>query len=103
MPLRSREPKTVIMSLWSVPARATALLMDCLFDEVAQQSTKDYAIALNTAQDYVKNATITELQQTAIGQDILTELGALNLLNGDEQQQPLSHLYYWAAWICQGG
>jgi CHAT domain-containing protein len=94
--------KTLIMSLWSVPALPTVLLMDRLFDTLEQQSPKDYRAALEIAQDYIQTITVAELNQSQLGQDILKELTQVNLLNGKPDQQPLQHPHFWAAWICQG-
>jgi CHAT domain-containing protein len=90
--------KNLIMSLWSVPAYATILLLERLFDNI--DAGWQPAEALDMAQDYLKNLTIGELRQSEWGEKILEEFD----INGKhpEEMKPLEHPCYWGAWVCQG-
>jgi len=95
--------KNLIMSLWSVPAYATILLMERLFDYI--DAGWQPAEALERAQDYLKNVTIGELHQSELGETILSELGIFigkTTKTHPPEMKPLEHPYYWAAWVCQG-
>ncbi|RUT03857.1 hypothetical protein DSM106972_047710 [Dulcicalothrix desertica PCC 7102] len=98
--------KTLVMSLWQVPDKATALLMDRFFDNL-KLAIKPLE-ALQNAQNYVRTITVSQLQQSALGIEVLKELLQVNDLsiqthiNCDPTQAPLQHPFYWGAWICQG-
>ncbi|NEO98649.1 MAG: tetratricopeptide repeat protein [Symploca sp. SIO2E9] len=97
--------KTLIMSLWSVPDRATALLMDCFFDNL--QQGLDRASALQKAQNYLRTVTVRELQQFSLGSEILEQMTSIerisrNDLDNQAENRPLEHPFFWGAWICQG-
>lgn len=91
--------KTLLMSLWSVPDKATALLMQLFFDKIKLGWGR--LRALEFAQDYIRNATISKLQTTELGQTVLKELYDKNNYP-DPNYQPLNHPYFWGAWVCQG-
>jgi CHAT domain-containing protein len=57
--------KTLVMSLWSVPDRATALLMERFFTNLRQGLGR--ADALQDAQNYIRTITVKELQQSSLG------------------------------------
>ncbi len=90
--------KNLIMSLWSVPAYATILLMERLFDYI--DAGFQPAEALELAQDYVKNVTVGDLRESELGKTILWDLDLDD--NHPAAMKPLEHPYYWAAWVCQG-
>ncbi len=90
--------KNLIMSLWSVPAYAATLLMERLFDNI--DAGWQPAEALDMAQDYVKNVTVGELNESQLGKTILWKLNLDD--SHPAQMKPLEHPYYWGAWICQG-
>ncbi|MBD2015115.1 CHAT domain-containing protein [Microcoleus sp. FACHB-53] len=94
--------KTLVMSLWSVPDRATALLMEHLFTNLRQGLGR--ADALQDAQNYIRTITLKELQQSSLGVAVLEELK--DLLPQDwnfcQYYRPLEHPYFWGAWVCQG-
>lgn len=98
--------KTLIMSLWSVPDKATALLMERFFNNL--QSGMGRLEALQNAQKYIRTITVKELRQSALGMEILKEMLQANELlpqskiDCDEGDTPLNHPGYWGAWICQG-
>jgi CHAT domain-containing protein len=97
--------KTLIMSLWSVPERASILLMNRLFENLKKGLGRGEA--LQEAQTYIRTITIRKLQQSELGVDVLNELFPNNILSPEviESQgdlQPLKHPYYWGAWVCQG-
>ena len=102
--------KTLIMSLWSVPVKASALLIERFFDNLQQAGMKRDR-ALQEAQNYIRNLTISELLQSELGLEVIKELvEGKNLTvefvshwdENQKNQKPLSHPFYWAAWICQG-
>ena len=94
--------KTLVMSLWSVPDRATALLMERFFTNLRQGLGR--ADALQDAQNYIRTITVKELQQSSLGLAVLEELE--KSLPQDNQycqdNRPLEHPYFWGAWVCQG-
>ncbi len=94
--------KTLVMSLWSVPDRATALLMQRFFTNLRQGLGR--ADALQDAQNYIRTITIKQLQQSSLGLSVLEELGKLLLYDYSfcQDDTPLAHPYFWGAWICQG-
>ena len=97
--------KTLIMSLWSVPEKASALLMERFFDNLKQKMGR--GAALQEAQNYIRFITVEELRQSDLGLEVLKELTANRNFNSetlveDESCQPLKHPFYWGAWICQG-
>ncbi|NJL11361.1 MAG: CHAT domain-containing protein [Calothrix sp. SM1_7_51] len=98
--------KTLIMSLWSVPDKATALLMERFFDNL--QLGMGRGEALQHAQNYLCNITVNELEQATLGLEVLAERLKLNKLSPEtkidcrEDDTPLQHPFYWGAWICQG-
>ncbi|TFI54911.1 tetratricopeptide repeat protein [Mastigocladus laminosus UU774] len=97
--------KTLVMSLWKVPDRATALLMDRFFDNL--QDGMGYTEALQNAQNYIRRITVKELRESALGMEVLKELlGVRELLpetkiDCQQEDTPLEHPFYWGAWICQ--
>lgn len=98
--------KTLVMSLWPVPDKVTALLMERFFHNL--ESGVSRAKALNQAQDYIRRITVKELHQSTLGTEVLKELlGVKELpadseLNYQTEDTPLEHPFYWGAWICQG-
>ncbi|HBL13592.1 MAG TPA: hypothetical protein DD379_19775 [Cyanobacteria bacterium UBA11162] len=101
--------KTLLISLWSVPDRATALLMDRFFSNLHQGLGR--AAALEDAQNYIRTITVQELQQSPLGRHVLDELNKFvahsNEINSQtdyfsQDDTPLAHPYFWGAWVCQG-
>ncbi|MEC4990155.1 MAG: CHAT domain-containing tetratricopeptide repeat protein, partial [Oscillatoria sp. PMC 1068.18] len=98
--------KTLVMSLWSVGDRATALLMRYFFTNLAQGMGR--ADALKAAQNRLRNVTVAELRRSDLGLGVLRELVVNeNLLPQDalscqESERPLQHPFFWGAWVCQG-
>jgi len=88
--------KTLLMSLWSVPARATSYLMERFFHHL--KAGLGRAEALARAQFDVRTVTAGVLRQSDLGREILQELK----WNYGDEDCPLSHPHYWGAWICQG-
>ena len=97
--------KSLVMSLWEVPDRTSALLMERFFDNY--QTGIDTVEALQNAQNYIRNITVNELRKSALGVEILKELLKLRELpaqteiNCQEDDKPLAHPFYWGAWVCQ--
>ncbi len=98
--------KTLVMSLWKVPDRATALLMERFFENL--QSGMSRANALQDAQVYLRRITVEQLRKSALGIELLKEvmgvkeLSAGSQLDCQEEDTPFEHPFYWGAWICQG-
>jgi tetratricopeptide (TPR) repeat protein len=98
--------KTLVMSLWQVPDKATALLMERFFDNLQRQMGR--AQALQDAQNYIRKVTVKELWRSTLGIEVLKELLGVNELSRltridcQEEATPLEHPFYWGAWICQG-
>ncbi|MDF5730374.1 MAG: CHAT domain-containing protein, partial [Rhizonema sp. PD38] len=98
--------KTLVMSLWKVPDKATALLMERFFENL--QSGMARANALQDAQVYIRTITVKELRTLVLGIELLKELigvkelSATSKIDCQEEDTPLAHPFYWGAWICQG-
>jgi len=94
--------KTLVMSLWSVPDRATALLMERFFTNLQQGLGR--VDALQDAQNYIRTITVKDLQQSSLGLAVLEELEKLLPQNHHfcQDNRPLEHPYFWGAWVCQG-
>ena len=98
--------QTLVMSLWQVPDKVTALLMDRFFDNL--QSGMSRVDALHKAQDYIRRITVKELRQLTLGIEVLkellkvSELSVNSKIDCEEEDTPLLHPFYWGAWICQG-
>jgi CHAT domain-containing protein len=99
--------KTLVMSLWSVPDKVTALLMELFFDNLQSGINRSEAV-LHSAQNYIRRITVKQLRESALGLEVLKELLAVKELsvnskiNCQEKDTPLEHPFYWGAWICQG-
>jgi hypothetical protein len=63
-------------------------------------------VALAIAQNYLRNITLGELQQSVLGRSIITDLQQDDLRaiapDAPDHTKPLSDPHFWAAWICQG-
>jgi CHAT domain-containing protein len=94
--------KQLITSLWDVPTRPTMLLTDKFFEAYHRGIVP--AIALQTAQQYVRDISREELAATKLGEEILVEVDQLARcgVQLDDPDYPLRHPYFWGAWICQG-
>jgi CHAT domain-containing protein len=94
--------KQLITSLWDVPTRPTMLLTDKFFEAYHRGVVP--AIALQTAQQYVRDISREELAATKLGMEILVEIDRLARcgVRLDDADYPLRHPYFWGAWICQG-
>ncbi|WP_445249788.1 CHAT domain-containing protein [Microcoleus sp. OTE_8_concoct_300] len=97
--------KALIMSLWSVPTRASLLLMDRFLSDVERGLGKREALL--KAQSYIRTLTIQELQKLPLGRDIVDEfidkkVISEEFIEANPDYQLLSHPYFWGAWISQG-
>ncbi|WP_366146306.1 CHAT domain-containing tetratricopeptide repeat protein [Crocosphaera sp.] len=96
--------KTLLMSLWSVPAHATVLLLTLFFDN--RKARMSPHLALEKAQNTIQNLSLTDLKQSEIGNQIIQELINIKRINinntiSQDTIYPLSHPYFWSGWICQ--
>ena len=97
--------KSLVMSLWEVPDRTSALLMERFFDNY--QTGMDVVQLLQNSQNYIRNITVKELRESPLGVEILKEilklreLPAQTQIDCQEDDKPLSHPFYWGAWVCQ--
>jgi CHAT domain-containing protein len=96
--------KYVITSLWNIPTKPSALLMEEFFR--LYQSGIHPAAALTAAQKYIRNITLGDLKLSSLGQEVIIELQKDYIrqipTNAPDEFQPLAHPYFWGAWICQG-
>ncbi|WP_199324114.1 CHAT domain-containing tetratricopeptide repeat protein [Coleofasciculus sp. FACHB-SPT36] len=98
--------KTLVMSLWPVPDKVTALLMQRFFDNL--QCGLGRADALQKAQNYIRTITVKELRQSTLGAEVLSELPCPEKLptqtsiSCQEEDRLLEHPFFWGAWVCQG-
>jgi CHAT domain-containing protein len=97
--------KTLVMSLWKVPEKASVLLMDRFFNNLEAEIGRGEA--LQEAQKYIRTITICELKASELGLKVLDELVEVKALlpedlNSKLDCQPLQHPYFWASWVCQG-
>lgn len=88
--------KTLLMSLWSVPARATVYLMERFFHHL--NAGLGRLEALVQAQGDVRTVTAGELRQSSLGREILQELKGTY----EDGDCPLSSPRFWGAWVLQG-
>jgi CHAT domain-containing protein len=87
----------VIASLWSVDDKSTTLLMAMLYRNIVANKMSPER-ALGQAQNWLRSATLTELQAT------------FPELFSDEEKQdselgmskPFAHPYYWASFVTIG-
>ncbi|OQW91019.1 MAG: hypothetical protein BWK78_05715, partial [Thiotrichaceae bacterium IS1] len=93
----------VVASLWSVNDLSTALLM-IKFYECFFQNPSDTAVALRTAQRWLRDATQQELldwaKSTLSGDNLKEVEETLDCYNSDEK--PYEKPYYWAAFCAVG-
>ena len=88
--------KTLLMSLWSVPARATVYLMERFFHHL--NAGLGRLEALGQAQGDVRTVTAGELRQSSLGREILQESQGTY----EDGDCPLSSPRFWGAWVLQG-
>jgi hypothetical protein len=97
--------KTLVMSLWSVPEKATVLLMERFINNLQRGFGR--GDALQDAQNYIRTITVGELRKSKAGRQVLIELLKYRKLSQEVVANqpdftPLAHPVYWGAWICQG-
>jgi CHAT domain-containing protein len=93
----------VIASLWAVNDLSTALLMIKFYENLCDDTS--VAVALNSAQLWLRDATTLELQAWASHLKLATQLTqqierTLEWFDSDEQ--PFHQPYYWAAFCAIG-
>ncbi|NEP78461.1 MAG: CHAT domain-containing protein [Okeania sp. SIO3B3] len=100
--------RLLIMSLWSVPAQVSILLMNRFLTNMQQKKLSSQQ-ALQEAQLYIKTITRTELEALPTGEKILQESRAYwqnksseLLVQWDVKNYPLQARHFWGAWVCVG-
>lgn len=100
--------RLLIMSLWSVPAQVSILLMNRFITNMQQKKLSSQQ-ALQEAQLYIKTITKTELEALPTGEKIIQESRAYwqkksseLLVQWDVKNYPLQARYFWGAWVCVG-
>jgi CHAT domain-containing protein len=102
--------QTLVMSLWSVPDVATAILMERLYHNLLNEKM-GRAKALEQAQFYVRDLTIAQMRPQWLTPEAITSLterssGIGNhlreLSQKPENYRPYAHPKHWGAFICQG-
>lgn len=101
---------TLVMSLWSVPDVATAILMERFYHYLLHDKM-GRAKALEQAQFYVRDLTIEQMREQWLtpeaiswvsehSQDIGKDLRKLS--QKSDHHCPYAHPQHWGAFICQG-
>lgn len=102
--------QTLVMSLWSVPDVATAILMERLYHNLLTEKM-GRAKALEQAQFYVRDLTIAQMRSQWLTPEAITRLTQHSPAIGNhlqelcqkpENHRPYAHRKYWGAWVCQG-
>lgn len=96
-----------VSSLWTVSASATALLMIKFYEELQRQS--QIAVALNTAQSWLRNTTVQGFQDW-LRRSRLDRVWQRQLRNHFDEisreqgvmAKPFEKPYYWAAFCAIG-
>ncbi len=95
----------VVASLWSVNDLSTALLM-IKFYECFFQNPSDTAVALRTAQRWLREATtqqLLELAQSTLDADNMKVVkDTFARYHYDPDEKPYEDPYYWAAFCAVG-
>ncbi len=94
---------SVVSSLWKVNDLSTALLMIKFYQNLLSSSS--VAIALNTAQTWLRDATTSELRAWASHLKLSSELTQQieqNLDWFDSDEKPFQEPYHWAAFCAVG-
>ena len=102
--------QTLVMSLWSVPDVATAILMERLYHNLLTEKM-GRAKALEQAQFYVRDLTIAQMRPQWLTPEAISRITERSpaigkhlreLCQKHENYRPYAHPKYWAAFICQG-
>ena len=99
--------RVLIMSLWSVPAQVSIILMNRFFVNINQEKLSCQQ-ALQEAQNYIRTMTREQLQSLPAGQQIIPEIrigfekSPELLKQWESQPYPLQDRYFWGAWVCVG-
>ena len=99
--------RVLIMSLWSVPAQVSIILMNRFFVNINQEKLSCQQ-ALKQAQNYIRTMTREQLESLPAGQQIIPEIQVgfehfpELLKQWESQTYPLQARYFWGAWVCVG-
>jgi len=100
--------RLLIMSLWSIPAQVSILLMNRFFINF-QEKNLSCQQSLQEAQNYIRTLTRKELESLPTGQQIIQQIrSALGekypqlVEQWELQNNPLQARYFWGAWVCVG-
>ena len=102
--------KAVVMSLWSVPDIATAILMEKLYENLLQKSM-GRAAALRDAQIWLRGVTVGEIRDSWLSDEVIQRISGgdeddkhelQNLSYQPDWHRPFASVVFWGAFICQG-
>jgi len=100
--------RVLIMSLWSVPAQVSIILMNRFFVNLNQEKLSCQK-ALQEAQNYIRTMSRKELESLPTGEQIIQQIRTVwrgkypeLLAQWEAQTYPLQARYFWGAWVCVG-
>jgi tetratricopeptide (TPR) repeat protein len=102
--------ETLVMSLWSVPDLATAVLMQRFYTNLLHR-VMGRREALREAQFFTRDATIADLRATWLSAEVMQRVAQLDrrlfrhmqyLAQQPDDHRPFYHPLNWGAFICQG-
>jgi CHAT domain-containing protein len=97
--------RTLVMSLWPVDDKATAVLMERFYNHLKTGMGRDQA--LRKAQHDLRTATVATLRRDgwlapARLERLLTDTPAIQSASHADDSRPFQDPKFWGAFICQG-
>jgi CHAT domain-containing protein len=102
--------KTLVMSLWSIPDLATAILMERFYENLLNRELpRDES--LRDAQFYLRDITIFQIKDRWLSREMIEHLSGGNdnikgylqyMAQQPDDHRPFTSPRYWGAFICQG-
>lgn len=102
--------RTIVMSLWKVPDLATAILMDCFYENLLGRRLPRHQ-ALRDAQRTLRELNISQMRDSWLAPAMIDRLAAgnrqlkhemLDWLTCPDDHRPFFAPLHWGAFICQG-